>query len=161
VRFAKDGALSDDLFAGCLTWMSELLDHDPRPDILAIEELLPPTARFGTTNTATQHRLAGLHGIVRGLAKRAGVPEIISATVPDIRQHFIHHRTLPRVQAKRAVAQTCALLGWAAQDSNCADALALWSYASAMLDPKSALLVTPLFGHQTWDDVAREREAKR
>ena len=151
-------ATSDQLFAACLDWFEDALERGPPPDILAIEALLPPLARFGATSTSSQHRLAGLHGIVRGLAHRAKVPEVMTASVADIRQHFIHHRNLKRNEAKRAVLNTCKMLGWSAADNNAGDALALWSYTAALLHPASALRTTPLFA--TWEDVADAREAK-
>lgn len=161
IRLAPPHATRDALFLGCLEWFDDALGNGPLPDILALEELLPPTARRGATSTQAQHRLAGLHGIIRALARRALIPETVSANVGDVRQHFIHERGLPRDKAKQAVMHTCKLLGWPVNDWDCADAYALWSYTAALLDPHSALQVTPLFGHQTWDDVARAREAKR
>jgi hypothetical protein len=162
VRFAPSHASTIDvLCGGCLEWFSEIIERGPLPDILALEELLPPTARRGTTNTGAQHRLAGLHGVIRALARRAKIPEVVSANVQDVRQHFIHQRGLPREKAKQAVMHTCKLLGWQADDADCADALALWSHTVALIDPHSALRLTPLFGHRTWADVARDRLSKR
>ena len=158
VRFVPVGSTSDALFGACLDWFGGLIKRGPLPDILAIEELLPPTARRGMTSTSAQHRLAGLHGIIRGLARRAKIPQVCSASVLDVRQHFIHTRSLPRDQAKRAVLATCGLLGWPATDTDSCDALALWSYTAALVNPAWAMEVTPLFG--SWEDVARAREAK-
>jgi crossover junction endodeoxyribonuclease RuvC len=159
IRFAKALASSDELFLGCYGWFSERLARGPKPDVLAIEELLPPTARRGATSTGAQHRLAGLHGIIRALAKHANIPEIIGAHVGDVRQHFIHDRATPRAEAKRAVLHMCKMLGWPAADDDCGDALALWSYTASLYDPAQALAVTPLFG--SWDEVARARESRR
>jgi hypothetical protein len=159
IRLAPPGATSNVLFAGGLDWFERLLITGPVPDILAIEELLPPIARRGATSTSAQHRLAGLHGIVRALAVRHGVGEITGVNVLDVRQHFIHARGLQRDAAKLRVMETCRMLGWAAGDDNCGDALALWSYTTALINPASALRTTPLFG--SWEDVARAREAKQ
>jgi len=159
VRFAPAGASSDTLFAGCFEWFGEMIEKGPLPDILMIEELLPPIARRGTTNTQTQHRLAGLHGVVRAMAKHAAIPEIASANVLDVRAHFIQARNLKRDAAKRAVFIRCKMLGWLASDDNCADALALWSYTAGLINPATALAVTPLFS--SWEEVAKAREAKR
>ncbi len=159
VRFAPVGSTSDTLFGACLEWFSDTLEREPNPDILAIEDLLPPTARLGTTNTGVQHKLAGFHGIVRGLARHAQIPEVISASVLDVRQHFIQERTLKREAAKRAVYERCKMLGWTASDDNAADALALWSYTAGLINPASALATTPLFG--SWEEVAAARQAKQ
>jgi len=159
IRFAPTGSTSDALFVGCLNWFTDILERSEHPDILAIEALLPPLARFGTTNTGAQHRLAGLHGIVRALAKQAAIPEVITAHVLDVRAHFIQTRRLNREQSKRKVWATCKMLGWSASDDNCADALALWSYTAGLINPASALATTPLFG--SWEEVARARGAKQ
>jgi hypothetical protein len=159
VRLAPAGGTSDEAFVACLDWFEDQLERGPAPDILAIEALLPPIARRGTTNTGAQHRLAGLHGIVRALAKRAGIPETVTASVLDVRGHFIQTRNLDRVAAKRAVLAQCKVLGWPASDADCADALALWSYTAALINPTTALNVTPLFG--SWQEVAKVRETKR
>ena len=158
IRFAPLGADSNALFCGCFEWFGELLEKGPLPDILAIEELLPPTARKGMTSTSAQHRLAGLHGVIRALARHAAIPEIVGVNVGDVRAHFIQARGMRRDEAKRAVIATCGMLGWEAADNNCADALALWSYISGLINPVSALQTTPLFS--SWEDVARAREAK-
>jgi hypothetical protein len=158
-RLAPAGSTSNVLFHGCYEWFAGALERGPLPDIVAIEELLPPTARRGATNTQTQHRLAGLHGIIRALAMHHGVGEIVGVNVQDVRAHFIHDRTLRRDTAKRAVAKTCEMLGWSAQDSNCSDALALWSYTAALINPALGLRTTPMFG--SWEDVARARQSKQ
>jgi hypothetical protein len=159
VKLAPAGSSSDVLFQGCYEWFSAALEIGPVPDILGIEELLPPIARRGATSTSTQHRLAGLHGVIRALAMHHRVGEIAGANVQDIRQHFIHDRTLRRDSAKLAVLRTCEMLGWPAADNNCGDALALWSYITALINPVSALRTTPLFG--SWEEVARVRQAKQ
>jgi hypothetical protein len=157
-RLVPPGATSNALFLAAVEWFGGLLDHGPLPDILAIEELLPPTARRGETNTQTQHRLAGLHGIIRGLAGQRGIAEIIGVNVGLVRAHFIHTRALPGPVAKRRVLDTCKALGWSASDNNAGDALALWSYTAATLHPASGLRTTPLFG--SWEELAAAREVK-
>jgi hypothetical protein len=158
IRFAAAHSDSNTLFAGCFEWFGELIEKGPLPEILAIEELLPPIARRGTTSTSAQHRLAGLHGVIRAMARHAAIPEIVGVNVGDVRAHFIHERGMRRDEAKRAVLATCGMLGWEAADNNCADALAVWSYISGLINPVSALQTTPLFG--SWEEVARAREAK-
>ena len=158
IRLVPPGLPADDLFAAAYRWWRDTLEQRPHPDILAIEELLPPIARRGATSTGAQHRLAGLHGIIRGLARAAGIPEIMGANVNSVRQHFIQARYLRRDEAKRAVMVRCKMLGWAPQDNNSADALALWHYAQSLINPAAALAVTPLFA--TWDEVAQARQAE-
>ena len=141
---SRDRVVSSDLiFATAMDWASGLID--PVPDILIVESMLPPDAMKNHTSRQTRDRLAGLHGIIRGVARRKGVGEISEAAVQDVREHFIGYRNLPRVQAKRAVIDRCQSLGWDVANDNEADACALWSYACALIDPKVALSVMPLF----------------
>jgi hypothetical protein len=150
ICLAKAGAISDDLFCACLDWFSALLRDHEHPDILILEELLPPIARRGATSTAAQHRLAGMHGIVRGLARQAKIPEIASASPASVRGHFIGERAAKRERAKQLVVTMCQRQGWIVDDDNCGDALALWSYACALVKPETALRLTPLFGRSSF-----------
>ena len=123
-----------------------MIERGPLPDILAIEELLPPTARRGMTSTAAQHRLAGLHGIIRAMARHGEDPGDRQRQCRR-RAPALHPGAEPAATiAKRAVLATCGMLGWEAADNNCADALALWSYTAALINPVTALQTTPLFG---------------
>jgi hypothetical protein len=162
VRFGEPGASVNELFCAAAQWIDALLEQRSVPDLLILEELLPPLAKRGFTNTGAQHRLAGLHGVIRGLAQWHGVPEIASATVGDIRGHFIGERGMRRAAAKRRVMEVCRWQGFNPQNDNEGDALALWSYGCALIDPKAGLDVTPLFGKPpSWADVAAKRASKR
>lgn len=136
------------VFAAGLAWIIALLEQGPLPDVLIMEALLPPTAMKGETTTAVRDRLGGLHGIMRGVASRYGVGEISTVGVGAIRSHFIGDRGLRRDKAKRAVMERCRALGWTTPDHNAADACAIWSYACALIDPKWALQVSPLFNRK-------------
>lgn len=144
-RFGDPGDNENLVFASALDWISMLLDPQPRPDIVVMEALLPPDAMRGDTSRAVRDRLAGLHGIMRGVAKLRGIGEIATATVGDVRAHFIGDRRAKRVIAKRETMRQCIKLGWRCKDDNAADALAVWSYTCAIIDPKTALRVSPLF----------------
>jgi crossover junction endodeoxyribonuclease RuvC len=133
----------DSVFAAALDWIGEMLD--PVPDIVIIESMLPPEAMRNKTSRQVRDRLAGLHGVVRAVARRKGVGEISEASVGDVRAHFISQRNLKRDDAKRGVIDRCQLLGWDVANDNEADACALWSFACALIDPKAALSVVPLF----------------
>jgi hypothetical protein len=145
VRFGKRGDSNNKIFADALRWLSRLLDPQPRPDLVIIEAMLPPEAMRGQTSRQVRDRLAGLHGVVRGVAQLRGVSQIAEATVGDIRGHFIGDRRGTRYWAKRETVEKCHMLGWAPQDENAADALALWHFACSLIDPKTALQVSPLF----------------
>jgi hypothetical protein len=146
IRFGKHGVRDHVVFGEAINWMHATL-HEP-PDLLIIESMLPPDAMRNATSRAVRDRLAGLHGIVKGIAHLRGVGEIAEASVGDIRAHFIGDRRLRRPDAKRYVMQRCKDLGWPCPDDNAGDALALWSYACALIDPRWALQVSPLFNRQ-------------
>jgi hypothetical protein len=145
LRFGKSGATNNAVFGNALRWISGLLEPQPRPDIIIVESMLPPEAKLGTTSRDVRDRLAGLHGIIRGVAFLRGIYEIQQASVNDVRGHFIAMRGLKRDEAKAAVMQRCRKLGWLVINDNEADACALWHYAVCLLDPEQALRVSPLF----------------
>lgn len=148
VRFGKHNSRDSAIFADALRWISQELEPQPRPDIVIIEAMLPPDAMRGATSRAVRDRLAGLHGIVKGVAHLRGIGEIAEATVGNIRGHFIGDRSLKRDKAKRAVIERCRALGWECSGPDAGDALALWSYACALIDPTWAVQVSPLFNRK-------------
>jgi hypothetical protein len=114
------------------------------PTLLVIEALLPAAARV-KTNKATRDRLAGLRAIALAVAHCRGVHRIVEAEVADVRAHFIGARILRRATAKIEVMRTCRRLGWDVEDDNAGDACAVWSFGCGLVDPRSALRVSPLF----------------
>src|SRR5262252_45670 len=73
-RVAKyDGASHNAIFANALTFFAFFLTVDPRPTSIIIEALLPPQAMLGETSRKTRDLLAGLHGVVRGVAHSRGI----------------------------------------------------------------------------------------
>jgi crossover junction endodeoxyribonuclease RuvC len=148
MSFGRPGATNNQIFGNALKWISQLLEPHPRPDIVIVEAMLPMNAMTGETNRATRDRLGGLHGVIRGVAHLRSIGEIAQASVGDVRQHFLGTRTLRSSQAKIQTVEQCVRLGWVASDDNAADALALWSYARSMIDPKYALVVSPMFNKQ-------------
>ena len=110
--------------------------------------MLSPEAMVRKTSRDVRDRLAGLHGVVRAVAFLRGVYQIQDAGVGQVRAHFIGERNLKRDVAKREVLLRCRQLGWRADDDNAADALALWSYAAALIDPNHALQLSPMFNEQ-------------
>ena len=107
--------------------------------------MLPPMVKFGSTTTAVRNRLAGLHGIVRGVAHLRGIYDIAEYSVSDIRRHFLGDHMIKREQAKHETIARCRQLGWKVEDDNAADAAALWSLAASLLKPELALRLSPLF----------------
>lgn len=148
VRFGKAEASNNAVFAAAVKWIAALLEPQPRPDILVMEAMLPPAAKVGFTNVDVRDRLAGLHGIVRGVAHLRGVYDIATYSVGDIRQHFIGERGLKRFVAKARIVERCRQLGWPCETDDAGDALAAWSYACSIIDPTQALKVSPLFNQK-------------
>jgi hypothetical protein len=144
VRFGSASTPSPKIFGEAMNWAIKLL-HNLKPDIVMMEALLPPLAMRNQTSRAVRDRLCGLNAIIAACAHHEGVGEIASAQVQDIRAHFIGERMLPRKVAKQEVKDKCLSLGWSVPDDNCADAVACWSYACALIDPKLALRGSPLF----------------
>jgi hypothetical protein len=147
VKFISKGHYGgDDAFAAALDWMIEMKrEWRKPPDILILESMLPPEAMRNQTSRQVRDRLAGLHGVVRGMSSSWGVGEITEVAVGDVRKHFVGTRVLRRIQAKKAVIERCRALGWNVANDNEADACAIWSFAVSIIDPKQALRVSPLF----------------
>jgi hypothetical protein len=145
IRFGKSSSDDNVIFGAALDWTSRFLEPQPRPDLLALEALLPPTAMGGKTTAAVRDRLAGLHGVIRGVASLRGIARIEDYAVGSVRQHFIGDRKAKRDVAKRETMRRCLQLGWNSVDDNAADALATWSYCCSLIDPRLALRTVPLF----------------
>lgn len=145
VRFGSPSTPSPDVFAKAMDWALDFFGT-LKPDVLMVEALLPPTAMTDRTSRAVRDRLCGLNAVIAACARRCGIPEIASASVGDIRAHFIYDRGLKRKAAKREVTDKCKVLGWDVPNDNAADACACWSYACSIIDPRLALRGSPLFG---------------
>lgn len=144
IRFGDIRSEPADVFATALTWAEEFFARE-KPDTLIVEAMLPPTAMLNKTSRQVRDRLAGLHGIFLGIARKRGVGEIVTVNVGDIRAHFIGDRMLKRHAAKTETIRRCKALGWIVRDSDAADACAVWSYACALVDPRWGLRLSPLF----------------
>lgn len=67
--------------------------------------------------------------------------------VQRARKAVMGRGTFPRGTAKKEVMKFCrTMLGLDPEDDNQADAIIGWLYQSALLNPRTALLTTPLFG---------------
>jgi hypothetical protein len=148
LRFGKHNSRDAAIFADALSWISHLLQPAPRPDLLVLEMLLPVSAWGGQSQQTTFERLAGLQSIMLGVAHLRGIAEISTASVPDVRAHFIGERRMKRKPAKQAVMERCRRLGWEVRNDNEGDACALWSFACSLIDPRLALNVVPLFNRR-------------
>jgi hypothetical protein len=145
IRFGYSTTDENVVFAAALDWFSQFLQPFPRPDVVMIEAMLPVDAMRGKTQRHVRDRLAGLHGVIRAVASLRGVGKIEVCSVADVREHFIGQRGAKRAIAKAEVMRRCLRMGWECKDDNAGDALAVWSFGCALIDPASALRLTPLF----------------
>lgn len=144
VRLAPAGASTAEKSAAMIRWLTPQLKIRPR--LLVIEAPMAPSQMAGKTNAKTARVLLGLPFVVEGVAYLSGVHSIREANVQDVRKHFIGRRTVPNGQAKSVVIAECRRRGYEPADDNEADALALWSYAAAIIAPETGVASTPLFG---------------
>src|SRR5262245_14637547 len=145
INFATRDASDNAIFAAALRWLSGFLDEKALPDLIMIEQMLPPSAMRGRTARAVRDRLAGLEGVLRAVAFCRGCYRIETARVTAVRAHFIGEGMLKRNAAKTEVMRACHRLGWNVANDNEGDACALWHFACSRFDPKVALQASPLF----------------
>lgn len=70
--------------------------------------------------------------------------KVFEASVGEVRRHFIGGAPKGD-EGKRLVQRKCVDLGWEFQDSDAADALAVWSFQRSILVPRLALTTLPMF----------------
>lgn len=145
IRFAPAGSSTAAIFGGAIKTFVERLQAF-RPRVVVFEAPFAPSVMRGKTNANTARILLGLPAILEGCCYRLGVHDLREVSVGDVRQHFLGTRKLRSAEAKRAVIERCRALGFSPTDDNAADAIAVWHYASALIDPRSAARSTPLFG---------------
>jgi hypothetical protein len=143
VRFGKAGASQNAICGHALEWAIDTIVA-PLPDIVAIEDLLPPHVTRGKSNV-DHDLLAHLHGVIMGVCFMRGVYKVHKHSVNSIRAHFIDMRSCRKGQAKLMVQDKCRQLGWLADGDDAADAAALWSFQAALIDPNQVIRISPLF----------------
>jgi hypothetical protein len=93
------------------------------------------------TNEATIRFLFGIVAVAEEAAIARRIEIIKEVGVQDVRAHFVGQRTFRqggREAAKKATIARCYQLGWTPIDDNCADALAIWSYAESIFSPRTS-----------------------
>src|SRR5207342_1872399 len=119
-----------------LEWAIDTI-KPPLPDVVAIEDLLPPHVTRGKSNV-DHDLLAHLHGIIMGVCFMRGVYQVHKHSVGTVRAHFIDLKSCARGEAKLMVQRKCTALGWFSEgypaDPDAADACAVWSYQCGLLD---------------------------
>ena len=143
LRFAKVGA-SDDVIGGeALKWLTARIKEFGVTDI-AIEAPF-----LGGDEGTTSRTLMGLYALnvvlrVGARLKLGKSPLIIAPSTA--RKALTGKGRFEKGEAKGAVKDACAALGWVGQDDpdDVSDALAIWAAAAMKIDPAFAASFTPL-----------------
>jgi Holliday junction resolvasome RuvABC endonuclease subunit len=121
------------LFAG---WLRDLLVAE-RPDVCCFESpYIPMHGAEIPRNAATVRRLHSYSGIVEAVCWRLKI-KVYEARPSEICRHFTGQGSWGgRDKKKAATVRTCLSYGWDVEGQvDAADALSLWAYAEAVLDP--------------------------
>lgn len=143
--------------AKLVRYLSDLLKV-VKPDLVAIEAPLNLQAA-AKRREDTALALIGGAIVAETICHMRGVRRVEMCNVLKVRAHFTGQRTYSdsydpvakkkitsRENAKSATRNMCAMRGWSVSNDDEADAAALFSYGSTMLDRRLAALATPLFG---------------
>jgi Holliday junction resolvasome RuvABC endonuclease subunit len=151
-------------FAG---WLRELLLEE-RPDLVCFESpFIPMLGAEIPRNAATVRRLHSYAGMIEAVCWRLKI-KVYEARPSEICRHFTGRGSWGgREKKKAATVRTCLAFGWdVAGAVDAADALSLWAYAEAVLDPvaaaqRRARLGLELALHPESDDAARRGITRR
>jgi hypothetical protein len=144
IRFsAKDGTRKA-LFGGALRWLNQTLTTH-QPGIIAFEEPLHFGLRRGASQAGNDELAYGLPAIVQAVAFLRGIYDIRQVRTVEVRRFFIGDNP-KRAVGKRETMLHCRALGLPVEDDNAADALAIWFFVCAQIDPTVGLYCSPLFG---------------
>lgn len=118
---------------------------DHRPVMLFYEAPLPMAVmmQIGASDETIQ-MLRSLIAVTEQACARNGV-KVASWQVQQARHAVMGKGRFKRGEAKKAVLAFCRMLRYEPQNDNEADALIGWLYESAILNPRTAHLTTPLF----------------
>jgi hypothetical protein len=144
LRFGKTNATHGEIAAEAIAWLIDFLG-DLKPTMIVFEQPLPPNFTGGHTTLNTAMITMGLPFLMGGIAYKLGLFNVQHARVSDVRTFFLGGN-LRSDTAEKLTLKRCRAFGWAPKDHNEADALALWCYQCAQVDPALAHKVTPLFG---------------
>lgn len=143
IRFAPPGSSPGAVGRGMMRWFADFTKVFPT-DRIFFEAPFDPRKMGMRTNMQTSRILLGLVFLIETLGQAKGIYDISETEVADVRKHFIGCNP-PGDKGKAAVQARCRQLGWEFDSEDAADALAVWSYACAIVAPKTAIATTPLF----------------
>jgi Holliday junction resolvasome RuvABC endonuclease subunit len=146
VRFASKGASHAAISGGALEWMIEFSKERACDEVVIEQEVRKKKTWESSTDADDITR--GLIFMARGVLFKRGVYRLTMAPVNTVRKFFLGDGSLEREQAKHRTVQRCTALGWEPADDNAADALAIWAWRCAMIDPLQGTNLTPLFGRE-------------
>ncbi len=104
-------------FSKCLIMTAHYIEKF-QPDLVTVEQFVG--------GPKANSNLVGLVACVQGEAQRLGV-RVVSYYPASVRKHFLG-TVKPGGAIKGAVYAKCRLLGWKVEDTDAADAAALWDY---------------------------------
>lgn len=133
IQIARSDASMAKMFSEWRIHLRDFLSLNPDVSLVVFESPLLPFMKAGNTNINTIRRLIGLASVTEELLYSLGKYDIREARVSDVRSHFLGSNRHKRDEAKALTIRKCRSLGWAPQDDNAADALALLDYQMAML----------------------------
>ncbi len=128
IDFRGDDELTG-LYGRATLWMATKLRDDP-PELVVIEQPVPPSSAWGQTSHQTTLITIGLFGIMCGIVHCKSI-RLEIAPISTWRKHFIGGGRHPGVIAKQMAIERCRLLGWIPEDHNSAEAAGIWSWAGA------------------------------
>jgi hypothetical protein len=144
LRFGRGNTTHGQIAAEAIAWMIEFLS-EMKPDQIVFEQPLPPNFTIGHTTLNTAMIAMGLPFVLQGIAYKLGMFNVTPVTVSEVRNFFIGGN-FKSAEAKKLTFERCKRMGFAPQDDNASDALALWCYQCARVRPELAHQLTPLFG---------------
>jgi hypothetical protein len=142
-RAAPGGSSAGYLFLNFARWLTDMIAIH-QPDAIFFEAPLDPRRIGAKTNAETFRRLITMAGLVEMVAQARGVNRVYEAEASAVRRHFIGGNP-KREEAKRQTMRLARSLGCDVKGDDEADAVALFFYAAAILNPRNAHLTAPLF----------------
>jgi hypothetical protein len=140
-RIAEHGKSRAETYRRFRLWL-DLFVSLHKPDLIVFES--PAVAAFMTGKT-TVDTLKLLYGLSEHLEEWAfRKVELREASVSQVRSHFLG-RNMKAMFAKPLTIERCKELGWMVEDSDSADACALWDYQVCSLRPDIGVSNSPLF----------------
>jgi len=145
VRLAYSGGTNPEAYETLFKFMSDRFALT-RYQMVIFEAPQSPSHMAGHSNAKTFRRLYGLVEMAEWVAHMHGYfgGRVREANVHDVRKNLLGARP-PKGEAKKAVVGRLRGLGFDVKDDDAADAVAVWLYASALVDRKLAHATDPLF----------------